>query len=194
MSKSKEMKKRGLKECPSIRCPICGEMVSPIEGRLDEELNKWVFFESRCSNCETDFQIGEVAERCALCHETLKSDPYYDINEFDHHWCEIDQQSYCTPCFMQLFFEGYIDLSSNKTGIGDFDHIPTHVGYSLSPYRSRLLACGYNEVATIAEWEQVKHLCQQIANRGGYYLVLGVFVQESDWDVLYIVYERDRAC
>ena len=104
---------------PLVQCPVCGEEVDATEGQLDIHRNRWVFFEAFCPACDTDFRIGEPPYRCALCHEPLPCDPYNDVNELYHHRCQKDEHYYCTPCFMQLFFDGYIDLSSDDPDLSD---------------------------------------------------------------------------
>lgn len=193
-----------ISDYPIITCPACGEIASRSEAELDPEGRKWVYFDGFCSDCRTSFRIGEVTNECALCHEPFRSDPYYDINEFDHHWCKKDGLPYCTACFMQLFLDGYIDLSSDNPELlhyteqrdgpavlDGWDY--TFIGYSIDPYRSRLAAKGYQQVAAVKEWDEMKEICQQIINGGQRYLALGLIIAEPDTDVRYIIYQLDTS-
>jgi len=83
---------------------------------------------------------------------------------------------------MQLFFDGYIDLSSDNPDIRDNEPcagslVPysmwyTHIGLSVTPYRSRLVAKGYQEVVALENWDGIKQVCRQVVNEGRRYLIL----------------------
>ena len=183
---------------PLILCPACGEQVWSSEGELHAVGKRWAYFDGRCGACNTDFRIGQVSHRCALCQEPFPSDPCCDINEFHHHWYEKDGQSYCTPCFMQLFFDGYIDLSSDNPQLTDETHCtdtealhslwPTHVGNTVAPYCSRLAANGYEEVVVVKEWEEIGEICRRVVEEGRRYLVLGSGSRKAEDEYHYIVY------
>ena len=180
---------------PLITCPVCGEKADFTEAQLNIDGNMWTYFEGFCSVCHTDFRIGEVPDRCALCHEPLPCDPHEDVNELYHHWCKKDGQYYCTPCFMQLFFNDYIDLSSDNPEVRDDSLLVyslwyTHIGNSVAPYCSRLVAKGYQEVAVVEEWDEINQVCQQIVNEGRRYLVLSLSVSsdEPEGKNYYIIY------
>ncbi len=161
-----------IEDYPLIMCPVCQEEAQVVEGQLDQEHQCWLYFDTECSSCHTMFRVGEVQERCCLCKNPLPSDPYYDVNELDYHSCERDGQIYCTPCFMQLFFDGYIDLSSDDDMImADYPRC-THVGHTVDPYLSRLVAIGYEEFAVVQTWDEARQACQPIMDEGGRYLIL----------------------
>ena len=164
---------------PLIMCPVCQEEAQAVEGQLDQEHNSWLYFDTTCSTCHTSFRIGEVQERCCLCRNPLSSDPYYDANELNHHWCKKNGQIYCTPCFMQLFFDGYIDLSSDECPIMADCRQCTHVGYTIDPYHSRLISIGYEEFAIVQTCDDVRQTCQYIMDEGGRYLILYTSSEES---------------
>ena len=77
---------------PLVLCPVCGEEVRASEAELDVGGNRWAYFYGRCDACHTDFRIGQVTDRCARCDEPFAHDPYYDINEFYHHWWALYQK------------------------------------------------------------------------------------------------------
>ena len=183
--------------CPLVLCPICGEETGPMEGQLSSDRDRWTYFWDRCYTCDTEFRIGRVSEKCALCHEPFFSDPYHDVNQYDHHRCEKDGRSYCTPCYMQLFFDGYIDLSSDNPELTDdtgrtalYSVWPTHVGNTVAPYRSRLITNGYEEVAVVKEWAQVGEICCKVVAKGRRYLVLGAGVVDPREEYCYIIYQN----
>lgn len=183
-----------VEDYPLITCPACGEVTEVIEGRLDHEHKSWGYFETICESCNTNFRLGEVDERCALCRVPFPSDPYYDINELNHHWCDKDGQDYCTSCFMQLFFDGYIDLSSNNSvDTSDNSQIAagppcTHVGHSLGPYHSRLAVKGFEEAAVVKEWDEVIRICQQVLEEDKRYLILYKSSEEPGQQNEYVIY------
>jgi hypothetical protein len=160
-----------------ITCPVCKEIVDgPIENELSEDQKTWVYFETVCHNCRTQFRIGEVTDKCHLCHQTFPSEPYFDVNERIHHWCKTDNQEYCTPCFMQLFFDGYVDISSDREDIDDENflglEICTNLG-TIAPYKSRLATKGYELARSTQEWDQAKQLCKQLVRDNHRYLLFG---------------------
>jgi hypothetical protein len=180
---------------PLVTCPNCGDETQFTEAQLDNDGNRWTYYQGFCDACRTDFRIGEVPDKCALCHEPFVCDPREDVNEFYHHWCEKDRRCYCTPCFMQLFFDSYIDLSSDNPEVRDEEHCPstvmpysrlyTHIGHSVSPYHSRLIAKGYEEVARAKEWDEIKQLCKHIVEEGHRYLILSVSNKGEDGYIIF---------
>jgi hypothetical protein len=193
-------------DIPLVICPACGEEVPACEAQLNAAHNGWVYFDSRCNSCDTKFRTGEVPERCDLCQQLFRTRPYSDINEFYHHYCREDGHSYCTPCHMQLFFEGYLDLSSDDLGLlrqydepntGAILHDPpwTYIGCTVTPYEYRLAIKGYQEIATVdkQDWgnslHTLVHICGQIVSRGRRYLILveGTDIVEPAYR--HIVYE-----
>ena len=125
----------------------------------------------------------ELSKRCAQCKQPFHSDPYDDINEFYSHGSKDREGFYCTPCFMQLFFDGDIDLSSDDP---ETQYKQIYVGHSEAPYSSRLAARGYQVFATVEEAHKgddvsgaFEEICRQIINKGRRYLILGVEDPES---------------
>jgi hypothetical protein len=189
---------------PVVTCPACGEEAGFIEAQLDSSGKRWVYYDGYCQNCDTEFVIGEVPHKCALCDEPLPCDPHEDVNELYHHWCEKDRQHYCTPCFMQLFFDGYIDLSSENPNVRDDEPCPgcvlpysiwyTHVGRSVAPYCSRLVGKGYEEVAAVKEWDEIKQVCRQIVSQSRRYLILSISGDEPERRYYYVIYQTRLGC
>lgn len=182
---------------PPVLCPVCGEATCKGVGETNADGDGWEHLSSRCRACHTDFRIGQVSHRCALCYEPFRYAPYDDINEFHHHLCGKDRQCYCTPCFMQLFFDDCIDLSSSHpeftddTDPNDYavlrGYRPTYVGNTVAPFRSRLAANGYEEVALVKERDDIEQICRRVAQEGRRYLVL--ISGKSEKERHYIVYQ-----
>ena len=96
---------------PLVTCPTCGKIVEDSCGGVRGEKDKiWQYYDTICDNCHTKFIIGEITDKCALCHEPFRSPLVDDINEFYHHWCRRDGKNYSTPCYMQRFFDGFVDI------------------------------------------------------------------------------------
>ena len=171
---------------PLVLCPTCGEPTEPGESRLAAEGDRWEHASATCIECGTDFRLGQVPDRCALCCEPFATQPHCDRGDYHHHWCAEDRHNYCTPCYMQLFFDGYIDLSSdNPEPIHDKDSNEllylrcwrTYVGSSVAPYRSRLIAKGYQEAAVLEDYKDVSKTCRQAVRQGRRYLILCSSIQ-----------------
>ena len=120
---------------------------------------------------------------CALCKQPFRSDPHDDVNEFYSHYSKDAAVFYCTPCFMQLFFDGDIDLGSDDP---ETIYKQIYIGHSEAPYSSRLADKGYQMFATVEEMYEgddvsgeFKEICRQIINKGRRYLILGVEDPES---------------
>ena len=137
----------------------------------------WPYCDDTCQKCGTRFRIGEVEEKCALCQQPFLSHPYYDVGERNHHWCKKNNQQYCTSCFMQLFFDGYIDLSSDKVDIDNENFIGfeicTEIG-TVVPYQSRLAAKGYEFVDNVQEWNRAKQVSIRVVADNHKYLMFGI--------------------
>ena len=171
-----------LEGCPPVLCPVCGQAVCEGVGKPKTDGNGWEHLSTKCRGCGTRFHLGEVSDTCALCHEPFRLAPYVDMSQSDHHRCRKDRQFYCTPCFMQLFFDGYIDLSCGDPNFTDdsefgermvpYPYDPIFVGHTVAPYRSRLAVKGY-ELALVARgWQETTEICRRVAEEGRRYLVL----------------------
>ncbi len=198
---------------PVVTCPICGEEAGFTEAQRDREGKGWMYYDGSCEACDTEFVIGEVPDRCALCEEPFPSDSYQDVNELYHHTYDKGGQTYYTACYMQLFFDGLFDLSSDNTDVPEDESHPgnitpyfglfyTHVGNTVAPYYSRLVSKGYEEVAIVSlvttgyqdvatakEWHEIYQVCRQIVSRGRRYLILSTNDEEPGRDH-YIIYQN----
>lgn len=183
--------------CPTCRkpCEVAGRQSYPT---APDTLYSIVF----CQQCGTLFRTGNMVNECSRCGMLFPDDPYDDVNSFYSHWCDIDLTFYCTPCYLNLFFNGRIDLSLDNP---DVDRATSrkweiavlwciYVEGSISRYLPRLKARGFEQVAEMdePEFDRVRETCGDIAKAGNRYLVLIEFNLTRNTGSKYIVFQTNK--